>query len=120
MNVYVYNAGLYCEDCGKSIREQAIFEGHTPADLDDEWSYDSDEFPKGPYPDGGGEADLPQHCESGEHCINAIELSDGSKIGAWLENELTTDGVAYVQEAIAEGGEVAEMWKEFYWTYNLS
>jgi hypothetical protein len=114
MNAYIYNADIYCEDCGEAIRKELTREGSAPENPDDERSYDSDEFPKGPYPDGGGESDSPQHCGSGEGCLNAIELSDGHKIGAWLENELTMEGVAYVQEAISEGGEVAEMWRGFY------
>jgi hypothetical protein len=28
-----------------------------------ESDYDSDDLPKGPYAQGGGEADTPQHCE---------------------------------------------------------
>ena len=119
MGVYIYAADIYCEDCGEVIRERITEEGHAPADPWDECSYDSDEFPKGPYPDGGGEADCPQHCGAGSDCLNAIELSDGTKIGAWLENELTTYGVEYVQEAIQEGGEVAELWAEFYCDYDL-
>jgi len=114
MLAYVYCADIYCEDCGKKIREELDREGCAPADPDDEYSYDSDEYPKGPYPDGGGESDTPQHCGAGEDCINAIELSDGRKIGDWLGNELTTDGVEYVKEVIQEGGEVAELWLEWY------
>ena len=41
----------------------------------------------GPLPDGGGEADTPQHCA---HC------------GVFLENPLTQDGVKYVVEYIDE------------------
>jgi len=44
---------------------------------------------------------------------------DGHKVGAWLENELTTDGVEYVCEAIREGGEVAELWADYYRDYDL-
>ena len=119
MNVYIYAADIYCEECGEAIRKQITQEGHAPADPDDEWSYDSDEFPKGPYCNGGGEADSPQHCGSGEDCLNAIEFPDGFRCGAWLENELTTEGVKYVKEAIRDGGEVAEMWADFYRDYDL-
>ena len=115
MLVYIYAAEIYCEQCGEAIRERLTREGFAPADPGDERSYDSDEFPKGPYPDGGGEADCPQHCGAGPECQNAI----GGKIGAWLENELTTDGVEYVREAIREGGEVADMWADFYRNYDL-
>ena len=119
MNVYIYAADVYCEDCGKEIRDCLIEEGKAPADPDDECSYDSDEFPKGPYPDGGGESDCPEHCGSGADCVNAIKLSDGTKIGAWLENELTIEGAKYVEEAIYNGGEVAEIWAKFYCDYYL-
>ena len=119
MNVYIYAADIYCEDCGRAIREEIYNKGEAPFGFGDETSYDSDEFPKGPYPDGGGESDSPQHCGAGSDCLNAIELSDGCKIGAWLENELTCTGIKYVQEAIQEGGEVAELWAEFYCDYDL-
>ncbi len=42
---------------------------------------------EGPYPDGGGEADCPQHCAA---------------CGIPLENPLTSDGVTYVLDAIRE------------------
>lgn len=119
MKVYIYAADIYCEECGKDIRAEITADGNAPLHPEDEWSYDSDEFPKGPLLDGGGESDSPQHCGAEEDCINAIEFPDGRKIGAWLENDLTEDGVEYVKEAIQEGGEVAELWAEFYRDYNL-
>lgn len=119
MNVYIYAADLYCDDCGEAIRKQITEEGFAPDDPDDESSYDSGEYPKGPYPDGGGEADCPQHCACGGDCLNEIELSDGWSVGAWLENELTIEGVEYVKEVIREGGEVADLWAEFYQDYDL-
>ena len=119
MLVYIYAADIYCEQCGEAIRKRIAREGFAPADPDDERSYDSDEFPKGPYCDGGGEADCPQHCGAGPECQNAIEFDDGHKVGAWLENELTTDGVEYVRSAIREGGEVAALWADYYRDYDL-
>jgi hypothetical protein len=84
-DVYMYAAALYCDDCGEAIRARLTAEGKAPADADDESSYDSDEFPKGPYSDGGGEADTAQHC-------------DGCQ--AFLENALTGDGYADVKGRI--------------------
>ena len=107
---YLYQADLWCDSCGRSIRKQLRREGHAPADPHDETSYDSDEFPK--FAADSGEADSPQHCGSGEDCLEAIELPSGRKIGALLSTELTGDGVRYTQEAIAAGGEVAELWAE--------
>ena len=106
MNVYIYQAALYCEHCGKEIRQRLMAEGKAPANPEDEYTYDSDDFPKGPYPDGGGEADCPQHCDS---------------CNAFLENELTTQGQEYVTEKFLEyltcfnGDESAiAQWREFY------
>jgi hypothetical protein len=62
--------------------EKVIIRSKIPA-VNDQSSYDSDEYPKGPYPDGGGEADTPQHCD---HCH------------CFLENPLTSDGYDYVRE----------------------
>lgn len=110
MNIWIYAGDLYCEDCAAIICGNLDQKGLAPDHRDDETTYDSDDFPKGPYPDGGGEADLPQYCGAGPECFSAIKLSDGRKVGAWLKNELTADGVEYVRDAIAAGGEVAEMW----------
>src|SRR5688572_15247517 len=93
MNAYIYCADIYCEDCGRKIASNI---GSVQYDL----RQDSDYYPQGPYPDGGGEADCPQHCGCGADCVNAIELKDGWKIGAWLENPLTQYGVEYVREQI--------------------
>ena len=109
---YIYNADIYCDDCGKSIRQRIDAEGHAPAYPDDGYSYDSDEYPK--YVDGSSEADYPQHCGSMGDCINAYEFEDGFKIGAWLKNDLTSEGEDYVKDAVREGGDVAELWAEYY------
>lgn len=83
MNVYVYRAALWCEQCGESKRRSLA--RVAPSDPDNETSYDSDHYPKGPYSQGGGESDSPQHCEG---------------CGAFLKNPLTSDGVECVREAV--------------------
>lgn len=87
MNVYVFQAALLCEACGEAARADTP----TPAgyDADCESSWDSDDYPKGPYSDGGGEADCPQHCD---HC------------NTFLENPLTSDGEEYVRDLARLGG----------------
>jgi hypothetical protein len=82
LNAFIYSAALLCESCGEAVRKDITDAGLAPANPNDESSYDSDEFPKGPYPDGGGEADTPQHCD---HCE------------VFLENPLTGDGYAYLR-----------------------
>ena len=106
MDVYMYQAALLCEDCGAAARAELILKDKAPDDINDENTWDSDEYPKGPYADGGGEADCPQHCD---HC------------GIFLENPLTSDGGWYVEDAIrrfeeaGQGDEdVIREWAEYY------
>lgn len=91
---YIYAADIWCADCAAPFRECL------PSDMD------SDRYPQGPYAEGGGEADTPQHCAG---------------CGEFLENPLTRDGERYVREAIAEHEEtgrgtlaILEMWRDFY------
>ena len=90
MDTWIYCASLYCEECAAEIRSDLV--GVSRADMGD-----SDSYPQGPYPNGGGEADCPQHCDS---------------CGIFLENPLTPDGVEYVKEA--EPGRVRQIWRDFY------
>ena len=116
MHVYIYSADLWCKKCGNGIREWLTRRGLAVAKPNDEYSYDSDDFPKGPYPDGGGLADYPRHCAAGRDCIDAITLPNGEKIGVWLENDLTADGVKHVRESAghAPDNEMYRLWAEEY------
>jgi hypothetical protein len=111
MDAYVYAADLYCEDCGRAIQKKL------PEDTGD-----SDSYPQGPYPDGGGESDGPQHCGMGDGCPNAMTL-EGVKIGVWLGNPLTSDGVEYMKEMLSNPNANAyqkalhEFWSEVYADY---
>jgi hypothetical protein len=91
---YIYCADIYCNKCGEAIKaELGGFDEETgmvcidPSgecfDPSDETSFDSGGYPKGPYPDGGGEADSPQYCYGCDR---------------FLENPLTTDGEDYVRQ----------------------
>ena len=113
MNVYIYNADLFCQECGERIKAELDAKGETPANPNNERTFDSDQYPKGPYPDGGGESDSPQHCGSGAYCANFYILG-WIKVGVFLENKLTNDGVNYVKDAISKGGPVADFWREKY------
>ncbi len=108
---FMYQADLYCDSCGHAIRERLTRQGKTPAAPDNEWSFDSDDFPKDVV---ASESDYPHHCGAGETCREAVELPSGRRIGALLSDVLTTDGIDYVEQAIAQGGEVAEYWEEVF------
>lgn len=100
MDVYMYQAAFLCADCGRKVRAVLDADGRKPADVLDEYSFDSDDYPKGPFADGGGEADCPNHCN---HC------------GVFLENPLTPDGEKYVRDAVsADGAPLVPEWGEYY------
>ena len=141
MRAFIYQAALWCEDCGWAIRARLEKEIKIPVhdflkqvgdleewkenrgswarelirekhgipmhakkvwppgfDPEDETTFDSDQYPKGPYCNGGGESDCPNHC-------------DGCKV--FLENPLTQDGENYVREQ-ADKGHIPDEWREFY------
>lgn len=87
MDAYIYQAALLCGPCGEKTRKALIRMGKGPENPRDEHTYDSDDFPKGPYSDGGGEADSPQHCD---------------QCDKFLENDLTSEGQEYVEQAVKE------------------
>jgi len=80
MYAYMYRAAFLCEECGESKQKELKGTGA-------ESSGESDVYPQGPYPDGGGEADSPQHCDSCEK---------------FLQNPLTSEGDDYVRESYSE------------------
>ena len=118
-DVYMFQGALLCEDCGRDVQDNLRKMGKAPEDEDDEESFDSDDFPKGPFSDGGGEADSIHHCDSNGECLNAIKLPCGSKIGAWLGNSLTSEGDEWLAESIREsifkddahGRQVNRLWR---------
>jgi len=92
MKVYIYNADIYCEKCGREIR------GALGQSCD---TGDSGDYPQGPYYDGGGESDCPQNCGG---------------CGLFLENPLTEEGYDYVREVLQTGLSSTRLdeWLEFY------
>lgn len=50
MVIYLYCGDILCGECGRARRLSLDAEGQRPADPDDESSYDSGDYPKGPFP----------------------------------------------------------------------
>ena len=124
MDVYLYNAALWCGPCiikalvaqrkaapgaidmlpAQALEQIVSANGYTS-----ESDYDSDDLPKGPHAEGGGEADAPQHCD---------------ECGQFLGNPLTVDGLIYVENMIrdylttktvsAAATEAVIEWADFY------
>lgn len=109
MDAYIYRAALYCEDDAKQITLDRY--GMTLCSTAIAESINSEDTPQGPYADGGGKADSPQHCDA---------------CGVFLENPLTDDGREYVLDAVnrydfdASGQpDVINAWREFYETDDI-
>ncbi len=77
MYAFIYKADIYCAECAIDILSELKAKNTPEIDC-----MDSDHWPCGPYRDGGGEADTPQHCGG---------------CGVFLKNSLTADGEAYVR-----------------------
>ena len=100
MNDYIYRADIWCEECTDKIRDTVRCPLSAINMLSGLW--DSNDWPKGPYPNGGGESDSPQHCAG---------------CGLFLENPLTEDGRRYVREALAlstSDPKIIAQWSAFY------
>jgi hypothetical protein len=103
MDAFVYKAAFYCPLCAAQIRK-----GLRPLFWLRVMQEESEYIPQGPYPNGGGEADAPQHCDA---------------CGRFLENPLTPDGTRYLTEKLVEHArdgsgsrDVLEEWAAFYHT----
>lgn len=148
--VTIYNADVWCEDCGEDLKRQIAkelvkeiqpllkkkfpksvvdFPSERLADLEqaiieicDNSTMDSDDWPQSGYPEEA--TDSPQHCGAGEDCLNAEELSDGSKVGKLLGTELTEHGVDYLNAMLSDrpsGKNIAlhEFWRGEFHHYDL-
>ena len=111
--MYIYAADTWCDSCGERIRAELLAEGSAPVDPSDEYSYDSDDFPKGPFP--LEETDGPNHCAAQGDCLEPVDLTEwglaesdrllgaeSARIGALLSSGLTDYGVSYLREMLEE------------------
>jgi hypothetical protein len=92
---YAYRGDLYCSDCGDKIAGDLRRKG-----VEDDG--DSNTFPQGPYPDGGGASDSAHFCGGGARCSNAVAVTPRNKVGCPLANPLTADGARAVRAGVAE------------------
>lgn len=89
MDAYIFQGDIYCAPCAKNIMEDRPNRRACE---------DSDDYPQGPYADGGGEADCPSHC---------------GNCGEFLMNPLTDEGRRYVLAAV-RAGEAPDEWRAYY------
>lgn len=84
---YLYKAELLCQDCGEAKRTSLRLQGLAPDYPSNETTYNSDDFPKGPYADTWDAMDSPAHC---------------GLCGKFIPIGLSSAGVDYVCEALQE------------------
>lgn len=71
---YVYNAAIYCVDCGRKIVRDVFAERGEGAEIDDLTAEDSETMPQ---PIFFGESDTAQHCGAcGEYVYGPQETED--------------------------------------------
>lgn len=100
MKVWIYKADLWCDTCMDLVKWMIDKpQGYNPRD---EHTWDSDDYPKGPYESTHVESDTPNHC---------------ANCHKHLENRLTMEGEQYVQEAVTSGHgttTVLAVWRDYY------
>lgn len=147
MSYAIYNADCWCESCAKSIKESIVKEiaeemwsdmrrrfpkltdqhveeiSETLIDFMDGQQCDSDDWPSSGHPEEA--VDGPSHCGAHEDCEEAEDLGDGCKIGKLLGTSLTSHGVDYLNEMLAEKPttdhqrRVHEFWRQEFDCYDL-
>lgn len=118
---YIYQADIYCDDCGKAIKREITGKDRKPGERFS--AHDSETWPQSCGDDE--ESDCPQHCGNHSTCLNAIEIIETRgkeapytrKVGCLVSHSLTSDGVEYIKDKISEGGAVAELWREEFSDY---
>lgn len=100
MTTYVYQAALYCEDCGQAIlNDPKVLADRSPRSSG-YWEPTDSEC--APQPVTSDEADCPQHC---------------ADCGEFLRNRLTSEGRRYVAQALIDytgDPDVLEEWADEY------
>lgn len=115
--VYISKADLWCQKCGEKICEELNALGLKPKDVEDERTYDSDDYPKISW--DNGESDFVRFCASGGDCLDPLILNDEShgiehKYGCYLGGDLTKEGLVTLLDQILDAaleGELSEILK---------
>lgn len=87
MDAYIYQADFYCEDCISDLKKEIEQKNPEIVEMVRSGAADSNDYPQGPYSDGGGEADSPQHCGA---------------CRAFLHNPITEVGENFVIEVLGK------------------
>lgn len=122
--MYIYKGDSYCDSCGDAICKSLTAQGKAPADVSNESSYESSNFPKRCGDDDDhGNSDTPCHCANNALCKNAVDISPAFTAGKLLGTNLTKTGVQYIVDAIEESREdnaVTKFWAKQFSPYYRS
>ncbi len=91
MITYIYGGKRFCKECGLAIRRNIASLCRASLDPENPWSYDSNEFPKGPYCAQQEEGTPNLLCGSGQNCLSRPGgIVVGSEYGS-VESGTTKD-----------------------------
>lgn len=95
MEAYIYQADIICAECAE-VRQQDL--KYQRILVNDSYQ-DSDNFPQGPYDNGGGESDSPQHCGNCNLFLENPLTNDGEKELKILLSKPASNGIAEIIHA---------------------
>lgn len=106
--MYIYQADTYCDECGLVIIQDLLEQGWTEPTV----TPDSEDWPV--HAPDDQESDSPNHCANQGLCKDGIALyewgldndaplfgAETRVVGAILSDNLTTDGVDYLEEMLS-------------------
>lgn len=93
VKTYDYQGTRLCTDCAEKIRRKLTRRGIRD-------NGNSNEYPQGPHPNGGGPDDCCLFCSEGRHCVHSVEMCHGRRIGLPLANPLTAEGIVATTQSI--------------------
>ena len=92
---YLYHAMIVCKACGEAARAHLAERGEAPANPDDENTYDSFVYPKGPLP-----AEHDEACGCVANCLSLRPNNRGAKAPAELSRAELVAVVERVQDVL--------------------
>jgi len=93
MLTYIYAGKVFCENFGRAIREKLKKESKAPIFPDERWSYNSKDYPKGPYHSNKHTRGSPFNCAACNCPLGLLVVRqlEGKIIDYWTDPSLPPD-----------------------------
>lgn len=92
-----HGCDVYCERCAREIIIPGL--DTSPEDVAELWED----------PSTIENQDIPEHCCSGDGCLERIEV-DGEYVGKLIDYNMSKEGIAYIKNKLREGKPAARLW----------